>query len=159
MCRKNFTPRPVVCVFLKSVMDDKDICKHCFQSITDLEKHLRRNGTRVVKFFLHISKGEQKRRFLRRIDEPEKNWKFSMDDMRERKLWKLVREGLRTCLGLHQHRGRPPGTSSPDDKPNARLIISKVIVDAIKSLKLGTLQPTKERRKELQQIRKALVAE
>ncbi len=140
-------------------MDDKDIWKHRFQSITDFEKHLHRNGTRVLKFFLHISKGEQKRRFLRRIDEPEKNWKFSMDDMRERKLWKLYVKAYESCLASTSTEEAPWYIVPSDDKPNARLIISQVIVDAIKSLKLGTLQPTKERRKELQQIRKALVAE
>ena len=141
------------------LMDDKDIWKHRFQSITDFEKHLHRNGTRVLKFFLHISKGEQKRRFLRRIDEPEKNWKFSMDDMRERKLWKLYVKAYESCLASTSTEEAPWYIVPSDDKPNARLIISQVIVDAIKSLKLGTLQPTKERRKELQQIRKALVAE
>src|SRR5271156_1251754 len=68
-------------------MEDKDIWKHRFQSMANFEKHLHRNGTRVIKFFLHISKEEQKRRFLERIETPEKKWKFSQDDLAERKFW------------------------------------------------------------------------
>jgi polyphosphate kinase 2 (PPK2 family) len=113
----------------------------------------------VLKFFLHISKEEQKRRFLKRIDQPEKNWKFSMDDMRERKLWKHYTKAYESCLAATSTAEAPWFIVPADDKPNARLIISQAIVDAIKSLKLGSLQPTKERRRELQEIRKALVAE
>ena len=69
-----------------------------YRSITDLEDHLHRNGTRVVKFFLHLSKGEQRNRFLARIDEPEKNWKFSLADMHERKYWKHYMQAYEDCL-------------------------------------------------------------
>jgi PPK2 family polyphosphate:nucleotide phosphotransferase len=138
---------------------DKKLWKHRFQSIVDFEKHLHRNGTHVLKFFLHISKNEQKRRFLRRIDESEKNWKFSMDDMRERKLWKHYMKAYESCLAATSTEEAPWFIVPGDDKANARLIISQAIVQAIQKLKLGTLQPTPERRKELLQIRKALVAE
>src|SRR5579871_5405058 len=67
---------------------DATFWKHRYQSINDLEKHLHRNGTRVVKFFLHLSKEEQRQRFLARIDDPDKNWKFSLADIHERKFWK-----------------------------------------------------------------------
>ncbi len=137
----------------------KDIWKHRFQSIVDFEKHLHRNGTRVLKFFLHISKSEQKRRFLKRIDEPEKNWKFSMADMRERKLWKPYAKAYEACLSATSSEEAPWFIVPGDDKPNARLIISQVVVEAVKSLKMGSLQPAQERRKELQEIRKVLVAE
>src|ERR1700677_2069113 len=66
----------------------KNFWEHRYQSIRELEKHLYRNGTRVVKFFLHLSKGEQRKRFLARIDDPSKNWKFSQSDLSERRLWK-----------------------------------------------------------------------
>ncbi|MGA2176225.1 MAG: ADP-polyphosphate phosphotransferase [Verrucomicrobiota bacterium] len=143
----------------EELLADKNLWKHRFQSIVDFEKHLHRNGTRVLKFFLHISKNEQKRRFLKRIDEPEKNWKFSMDDMRERKLWKHYMKAYEACLGATSTGEAPWFIIPSDDKPNARLIISQVVVDAIKSFKLGSLQPAKERRKELLEIRKALIAE
>ncbi len=137
----------------------KNLWKHRFQSIVDFEKHLHRNGTRVLKFFLHISKSEQKRRFLKRIDEPEKNWKFSMADMRERKLWKPYAKAYEACLSATSSEEAPWFIVPGDDKPNARLIISQVVVEAVKSLKMGSLQPAQERRKELQEIRKVLVAE
>jgi PPK2 family polyphosphate:nucleotide phosphotransferase len=143
----------------EELLAGKNLWKHRMQSIADFEKHLHRNGTRVLKFFLHISKGEQKRRFLKRIDEPEKNWKFSMDDMRERKLWKHYMKAYESCLGATSTEEAPWFIVPGDDKPNARLIISQAVVEAIRSLKMGSLQPSKERRKELQDIRKVLAAE
>src|SRR5579862_2269033 len=104
---------------------DKNIWKHRFQSIVDFEKHLHRNGIYVLKFFLHISRNEQKRRFLKRIDEPDKNWKFSMDDMRERKLWKHYMKAYESCLGATSTKESPWFIVPGDDKPNARLIISQ----------------------------------
>jgi len=139
------------------LMEDKNIWKHRFQSMNHFEKHLHRNGTRVVKFFLHISKEEQKRRFLRRIDEPEKNWKFSMYDMLERKHWKEYMEAYELCLAATSTEEAPWHIIPSDDKPNARLIISEIIVRVIKSLKLRSLAPGKTRQKELLKIRKLLV--
>ncbi|MGA2747930.1 MAG: ADP-polyphosphate phosphotransferase [Verrucomicrobiota bacterium] len=139
------------------LMDDKDIWKHRFQSIVDLERHLHRNGTRVIKFFLHVSKEEQRNRFLSRIDEPDKNWKFSMSDMQERKLWKQYMKAYQACLAGTSTEAAPWYVVPSDDKPNARLIISQVILDALGSLKMGSLEPTKERRQELRQIRKLLI--
>jgi PPK2 family polyphosphate:nucleotide phosphotransferase len=141
----------------EELLQDGDIWKHRFQSINDFEKHLRRNGTRVVKFFLHLSKEEQRKRFLRRIDEPEKNWKFSMDDMRERKLWKQYVKAYEACLSATSTAASPWHVVPSDDKPNARLIISQIILDTLQSLKMGSLQPGPERRRELRQIRKLLV--
>jgi PPK2 family polyphosphate:nucleotide phosphotransferase len=143
----------------EEVMEDAHIWKHRFQSIANFEKHLRHNGTRVVKFFLHISKGEQKRRFLRRIDEPEKNWKFSQADIRERKLWKQYMRAYEECLAATSTDEAPWHIIPSDDKPNARLIISEIIVRLLKSLKMGSLEPTQERRRELLKIRKLLVKE
>ena len=71
---------------------DKDFWEQRYRSIVDMEKHLYRNGTRIVKIFLHLSKEEQKKRFLARIDEPDKNWKFSMADIHERKYWKQYQD-------------------------------------------------------------------
>jgi PPK2 family polyphosphate:nucleotide phosphotransferase len=143
----------------EEALEDKNIWKHRFQSIASFEKHLHRNGTRVVKFFLHISKEEQKRRFLRRIDEPEKNWKFSQADIRERKLWKQYMKAYEECLSATSTEEAPWHVIPSDDKPNARLIISEIIVRTLKSLKMGTLEPDQERRSELVKIRKLLVKE
>jgi PPK2 family polyphosphate:nucleotide phosphotransferase len=143
----------------EELLDKKDIWKQRFQSIVDFEKLLHRNGTRVVKFFLHISKEEQKRRFLRRIDEPEKNWKFSINDIQERKFWKHYMKAYEQCLAATSTEYAPWHIIPSDDKPNARLIISEIVVRVLKSLKMGTLEPTKERQRELLKIRKMLVRE
>jgi PPK2 family polyphosphate:nucleotide phosphotransferase len=143
----------------EKLLEDKHIWKQRYQSIVDFEKLLHRNGTRVLKFFLHISKEEQKRRFLRRIDEPEKNWKFSVSDIQERKFWKHYMKAYERCLAATSTDDAPWHVIPSDDKPNARLIISEIIVQELKSLKMGTLEPNKERRKELVKIRKMLVKE
>jgi PPK2 family polyphosphate:nucleotide phosphotransferase len=143
----------------EKLLEDKHIWKQRYQSIVDFEKLLHRNGTRVLKFFLHISKEEQKRRFLRRIDEPEKNWKFSVCDIQERKFWKHYMKAYEHCLAATSTDNAPWHVIPSDDKPNARLIISEIIVRELKSLKMGTLEPNKERRKELVKIRKMLVKE
>ncbi|MGO8697588.1 MAG: ADP-polyphosphate phosphotransferase [Limisphaerales bacterium] len=137
----------------------KNFWEHRLQSIADFEKHLHRNGTHILKFFLHISKAEQKRRFLKRIDEPEKNWKFSADDMRDRRLWKDYMKAYESCLGATSTAESPWLIVPADDKPNARLIISQAIIDAVKKLRLASLQPTKEERNELKKMRKALEAD
>ncbi|HTA30816.1 MAG TPA: ADP-polyphosphate phosphotransferase [Candidatus Cybelea sp.] len=143
----------------EELLQSKDIWKERFQSIVDFEKLLHRNGTRVVKFFLHISKEEQRRRFLRRIDEPEKNWKFSLSDIQERKCWKQYMKAYEHCLTATSTEDAPWHVIPSDDKPNARLIVSEILVQMLKSLKMGTLEPSKERRRELQKIRKILVKE
>ena len=143
----------------EELLQDGDIWKHRFQSINDFEKHLHRNGTRVIKFFLHLSRQEQRKRFLRRIDEPEKNWKFSLDDMSERKFWKQYVRAYEACLSATSTPASPWYIIPADDKPNARLIMSKVILDTLQSLKMGSLQPGPERRRELRKIRKLLLKE
>ncbi len=98
---------------------------------SDLEKHLYRNGTRVVKFFLHLSKEEQRRRFLERIDDPEKNWKFSQADIAERKFWKDYMQAYEDCLSATSTGHAPWFVVPADDKENARLIISQIILDTL----------------------------
>ncbi len=136
---------------------DHGIWKHRFRSINDLERHLYFNGTRVIKFFLHLSKTEQRKRFLKRIDEPEKNWKFSVDDMRERDLWKDYVKAYEACLSATSTEHAPWHAIPADDKENARLIISQIIVTALCALPLPSLQPDTKRRRELQAIRKLLL--
>jgi PPK2 family polyphosphate:nucleotide phosphotransferase len=140
----------------KELLDDKDIWEKRYRSILDLEKHLHRNGTRVVKFFLHLSKDEQRRRFLERIDDPDKNWKISRADIEERKFWKDYMRAYEDCLGATSTDHAPWYVVPADDKENARLIISQVILDTLDSLKMSYPEPGRAHRQELQSIRKSL---
>jgi PPK2 family polyphosphate:nucleotide phosphotransferase len=127
-----------------------------YESILNLEKHLHRNGTRIVKFFLHLSKAEQRKRFLQRIEDPHKNWKLSADDIQERDLWKKHMKAYEECLTATSTEHSPWYVIPADDKHNARLIISQVVLNTLKDLKLKPPEVTEERRKELQGIRKSL---
>jgi len=140
----------------RELLDDKDIWEKRFRSIVDLEKHLYRNGTRVVKFFLHLSKDEQRKRFLARIDDPDKNWKFSQADLAERKFWKEYMRAYEDCLAATSTDHAPWYVVPADDKENARLIISQIILDTLDSLKMKYPEPSKAHRAELQSIRKSL---
>jgi polyphosphate kinase 2 (PPK2 family) len=133
-----------------------DFWQQRFRSITDLESHLHGNGTRTIKFFLHLSKEEQRRRFLRRIDEPDKNWKFSMADMEQRKSWTRYQEAYEACLGATSTINSPWYAVPADDKQNAHLIISQIILDALKGLRMSYPRSDRARQRELQAIRKQL---
>src|SRR5437870_3508143 len=102
-----------------------------YRSIVELENHLYRNGTRIVKFFLHISKEEQRKRFLERIERPDKNWKFSQFDMSERALWKDYMKAYEECMSATSTDRSPWYVVPADDKRNARLIISQIVVDTL----------------------------
>ena len=134
----------------------KTIWEERYRSIVNLENHLHRNGTRIVKFFLHLSEEEQRKRFLERIDEPEKNWKFSLADIEERKFWKQYMHAYEECLSATSTRNAPWYVVPADDKENARLIISQIILDTFKALKLAYPKPSAEHQRELQLIRKHL---
>jgi PPK2 family polyphosphate:nucleotide phosphotransferase len=138
------------------LLNPKTIWRDRYRSIVDLENHLHRNGTRIIKFFLHLSKEEQRRRFLERIDEREKNWKFSLDDMAERKFWKQYMKAYEECLSATSTRNAPWYVVPADDKENARLIISQVIIDTLSDLKMSYPRPNAAFRKELYSIRKLL---
>ena len=140
-------------------MDDPKLWAHRYASINDLERHLHRNGTRIVKFFLHLSKEEQARRFLARLEDPEKNWKFSPADVAERKRWKEYRHAYEACLAATSTRHAPWYVVPADDKPNARLIISRVIVDTLDALAMRFPKADPLRRRELKEIRRQLTAE
>jgi polyphosphate kinase 2 (PPK2 family) len=141
----------------EQLRDDKNIWKQRYRSIVEMENHLHRNGTRIVKIFLHLSAEEQKRRFLERIDEPEKNWKFSLADIHERKFWKRYMEVYEDCLRTTSTRRAPWYAVPADDKDNARLIVSQIVLDALCDLKMSYPRTTPKRRLELQEIRKLLV--
>jgi PPK2 family polyphosphate:nucleotide phosphotransferase len=135
----------------------KSVWKGRFKSIHDFESHLHRNGTQVLKFFLHVSKEEQRKRFLKRIDEPDKNWKFNLEDLEERKHWKEYLEAYEECLSETSTADSPWHVIPADDKKNARLIISCTIWAKLKTLKMSYPQASEEHRVELQKIRKKLV--
>jgi PPK2 family polyphosphate:nucleotide phosphotransferase len=140
----------------EELLDKKTIWEGRYRSIVDFEKHLHRNGTRIIKFYLHLSQEEQRKRFIERIDKPEKNWKFGQDDIEERKLWKHYMKAYEACLSETSTKHGPWYVVPADDKGNARLIISQIILDTLKELKMDYPEPTKARRKELLSIREVL---
>jgi len=135
---------------------DKKVWNGRYRSIMDSEKHLHDNGTCIIKFFLHLSKDEQRRRFLARIDEPDKNWKFSLADIEERKFWKRYMKAYEECLSATSTHDAPWYVVPADDKENARLIVSQIVVEAFEGLKMTYPKTTEKRRQELQLIRKRL---
>ncbi|MGA9031083.1 MAG: ADP-polyphosphate phosphotransferase [Sulfuricaulis sp.] len=138
------------------LLDGKTVWEERFRSILDLEKHLNRNGTQIIKFFLHLSEKEQQKRFIERIDDPDKNWKFSMLDVEERKYWKEYMHAYEECLSATSTDHAPWYVVPADDKLNARLIISSIIVDTLKKLKMSYPATDKARRQELLSIRELL---
>jgi PPK2 family polyphosphate:nucleotide phosphotransferase len=140
----------------EELRDEKDIWEHRYESIADLEKHLHRNGTQIVKIFLHLSYEEQRKRFLARIDEPDKNWKFSTPDIHERKYWKHYMKAYEDCLHATSSHHAPWYVVPADDKENARLIVSQIVLDALGGLKMAYPRSTAKRRIELQTIKKLL---
>ncbi len=136
--------------------DDKTVWRDRYRSIADLEKHLHVNGTRIVKFYLHLSKEEQRKRFLERIDEPEKNWKFSLADIEERKFWKHYMTAYGECLSATSTRDAPWYVVPADDKENARLIVSKIVLDTFEGLEMAYPKTSGKREQELQSIREQL---
>jgi PPK2 family polyphosphate:nucleotide phosphotransferase len=136
--------------------DEKAIWRDRYRSIVNLERHLHVNGTRIVKFYLHLSKEEQRKRFLARIDEPEKNWKFSLADIAERKYWKQYMKAYEECLSATSTREAPWYVVPADDKENARLIVSQIILDTLEGLEMSYPKTTDERHQELLEIRRQL---
>jgi PPK2 family polyphosphate:nucleotide phosphotransferase len=130
-----------------------------YRSITDLERHLHANGTRVVKIFLHLSKEEQRQRFLARIDEPDKNWKFSTADIEERKFWKHYRTAYEACLSATSTNDSPWFVVPADDKENARLIVSQIVVESLKAFNMTYPKVSATRAQELQAIKADLIAQ
>jgi PPK2 family polyphosphate:nucleotide phosphotransferase len=138
------------------LVDDATLWHHRYRSIVDLERHLDRNGTRIIKFFLHLSKEEQRKRFLDRIDQPDKNWKFSLADVEERKFWKHYMRAYEKCLAATSTKRAPWYVVPADDKLNTRLIVSRIVLDSIEALKLSYPKTGAARRRELLSLRKKL---
>jgi PPK2 family polyphosphate:nucleotide phosphotransferase len=137
--------------------DDSEVWHERYRSINDLERHLVRNGTRIVKVYLHLSKEEQRRRFLERIDDPEKTWKISPSDIEERGFWKQYLDAYEECLGATSSKSAPWYVVPADDKENARLIVSQILLDELERLRLAYPAPSAERERELRAVRRALL--
>jgi PPK2 family polyphosphate:nucleotide phosphotransferase len=140
----------------EELRDEKSIWANRYRSIVNLETYLFENGTRTVKIFLHLSKNEQRKRFLDRIDEPDKNWKFSLSDIHERKYWNDYVKAYETCLSATSTPRAPWYVVPADDKENSRLIVSQIVLDTFNELKMAYPKTTAKRRHELKSIRKLL---
>ena len=137
--------------------DDPDkFWKERYRSIRGVERHLGANHVHVLKFFLHMSKEEQCKRFLARIDEPEKNWKFSQADMDERGYWDEYRRAYEVCLSETSTDDAPWFIIPADDKLSARLIVSKIVLEKMDSLDLAFPTASEARKAELKAIRAQL---
>jgi PPK2 family polyphosphate:nucleotide phosphotransferase len=140
----------------EDLLDEKTIWHNRFRSIVNLEKHLQRNGTCVIKFFLHLSKEEQRKRFLDRIEKPEKNWKFSAADIEERKYWNQYMKAYEKCLSATSTKHAPWYIVPADDKLNTRLIVSRILLDCVEALRLSYPKSSASRLRELRSLRKQL---
>jgi PPK2 family polyphosphate:nucleotide phosphotransferase len=143
-----------------SVSDfDEKFWEERYESIRNFEKHLSENGTTVIKIFLHISKDEQKKRFLDRIDEQEKNWKFSMGDLPERALWDEYMKAYEKAINETSKDYAPWFVIPGDDKWFARVAAIQIIIDALEGMKLKFPKLSAEDEKELEGARKQLESE
>ncbi len=139
-----------------ALVEKSSIWRNRYRSIVEHEQHLHRNGTRIVKFFLHMSKDEQRKRSLERIDDPDKNWKFSMADIEERKHWDKYEEAYEACISATSTKESPWFVVPADDKENARLIVSEIIVETLKSMPLAYPKLDAVKLAELKTIRQQL---
>ena len=137
----------------------KRIWKERFESIADMEKHLARNGMVVLKFFLNVSRKEQKRRFLERLDLPEKNWKFSEADAKERQLWKAYMACYEDAIRATARPWAPWYVVPADNKWFTRLVVAGAIIDAMEGLGLRYPEVGDAKKKELAAARKLLQTE
>lgn len=140
-------------------VEKDDVWKDRYRSISNFERHLHANGTRIVKIYLHLSKEEQRLRLLQRIDDADKNWKFSSADIEERQFWKQYMAAYEDCIGATSTRHSPWHVVPADDKENARLIVSNVVLDALEDMDLTYPDNSKERESELQSFRDRLAGE
>ena len=135
----------------------KDIWKERFQDIRAFERYLHRNGTAVVKFFLHISKEEQQKRFLERLDDPDKNWKFSVNDARERSFWDDYMEAYEETIRGTVSENSPWYVVPADNKWFTRVIVAAAVIDALAAMKLQYPKVSEAKRQELAATRKELL--
>jgi PPK2 family polyphosphate:nucleotide phosphotransferase len=136
----------------------KHIWEERFQDIRHFERYLTRNGVAIRKFFLHVSKEEQKKRFLERIEQPEKHWKFSADDIKEREYWNDYMEAYEDMIQNTATKQAPWYVVPADNKWFTRLIVAAAVIEALASLDLHYPELSKEKLKELAAAKKALPA-
>ncbi|QDU80053.1 Polyphosphate kinase 2 (PPK2) [Polystyrenella longa] len=137
--------------------DMSQLWKNRYESIRDYEKHLGHSGTKVVKFFLNLGRDEQRDRFLDRIDEPEKNWKFSEGDVKERKFWDDYQKAYEDAINATATKAAPWYVVPADDKKNMRLIVSQIVLEQLQDLDMKYPEVSDERREELQGYRQRLL--
>ena len=137
----------------------KDIWKQRYESINDFERHLAVNGTRILKFFLNVSKEEQRKRFLERLDVPEKNWKFSLGDVLERGFWNDYMRAYEDAISATSTEWAPWYAVPADHKWFTRLVVAQVVVDTLEKLGLEYPKVDAKRKMELAEARKALEKE
>lgn len=130
-------------------VDPKRIWQERFSDIVNLENYLHRNGTRIIKFFLHLSKKEQRKRLIARIDDPAKNWKISNADIEARRKWQDYQHAYAECIGATSNDTAPWFIIPADDKRNTRLIVSSILLETLQSLKMNYPQPSDVHRAEL----------
>jgi len=140
----------------QATYEEKGFWQERYRSIADLERHLYRNASRTIKVFLHLSKDEQRKRFLERIDAPDKNWKLSTADLHERKYWHHYQTAYEECLKATSTHHAPWYVVPADDKDNARLIVSQIVLDALNDLKMAYPKTSAKRQLELKTIRDLL---
>lgn len=138
------------------VAEHSTIWQDRFCSIADLESHLHRNGTRIIKFYLHISEQEQRLRFLERIDTPAKNWKFSQADIDERQFWPQYLNAYESCLAATSTPESPWYIVPADDKENARIIVSRIVLDHLRQLNMSLPKNSPQKKRELRAARRQL---
>jgi polyphosphate kinase 2 (PPK2 family) len=142
---------------LPEAIDQKTIWEERYDSIRDHEKHLARNGTVILKFWLNVSPKEQKKRFLSRLNEPEKHWKFSSADMRERRLFQKYMAAYEDALRATSKPWAPWYAIPADNKPFMRMTVAEIIVDTLKSLKMKYPDVKKKEKARFDEMRKILM--
>lgn len=130
-----------------------------YRDIVAFEEYLHRNGTIILKFFLHLSKGEQRKRLLARADEPEKNWKISAEDLNNRAQWDAFQTVYAQCLQQTSHALAPWYSIPADDKRNSRLILSQIIIETLRTLPLAYPKPDARQLAEVARVREVLRAD
>ncbi len=144
---------------LPDCVDHEAIWKQRYESIRDHEKHLARNGTIILKFWLNVSREEQKRRFLSRIEEPEKHWKFSASDVRERGFWDAYMQAYEDALNQTSKPWAPWFAIPADNKKWMRVQVARIIVDTLEALKVDYPTVTDKEKQKLEEMRKLLESE
>jgi polyphosphate kinase 2 (PPK2 family) len=137
----------------------KDIWKERYEDMNAFERYLTRNGTVIRKFFLHVSKEEQKQRFLERLTEPEKNWKFSLQDVKEREHWDAYMQAYEDMIRSTSTEASPWYVVPADHKWFTRVVVAEVIADTLESLNLTYPKVDAEKKKEIEAARTLLKAE